>query len=68
MRDAFTALPEVLECYHLTGEFDYLLKIVVRNRKELERFAGKITPIPGVARIQTSLVLTDVKAVTKLPL
>ncbi|MDJ0839483.1 MAG: Lrp/AsnC family transcriptional regulator [Acidobacteriota bacterium] len=68
VRDAFTALPEVLECYHLTGEFDYLLKIVVRNRKELERFASKITPIPGVARIQTSLVLTDVKAVTKLPL
>ncbi len=62
-------LPEVLDCYHVTGEFDYLLRIVVRNRKELQRFVErKLTPIPGVARIYTSLVLDEIKSSTSLPL
>ena len=62
-------LPEVLECYHLTGEFDYLLKVVMHSRKELERFVvKKLTPIPGVAQIYTSLVLSVIKSTTALPL
>lgn len=61
-------MPEVLECYHLTGEYDYLLKVVVRNRKELEQLVvGRITPIPGVARIYTSLVFDEIKYTTALP-
>lgn len=68
-RTSVNQLPEVLDCYHVTGEFDYLLKIVVRNRKELQRFVEqKITPIPGVARIYTSLVLEEIKSSTSLPL
>ncbi len=62
-------MPEVLECHHITGEYDYLLKAVVRNRHELERFVnGKLTSLPGIARIHTSLVFTEVKATTALPL
>lgn len=62
-------LPEVLGCYHVTGEFDYLLKVVIRNRQDLQNFlVEKLTPIPGVARIYTSLVLTEVKSTTALPL
>jgi Lrp/AsnC family transcriptional regulator, leucine-responsive regulatory protein len=62
-------IQEVLECYHVTGEFDYLLKIVVRNRKELQRFVEhELTPIPGVARIYTSLVLDEIKHSTALPI
>lgn len=61
--------PEVLECHHVTGDFDFLLKIVVRNRKELERFViQELTPVPGVARINTSLVLSEAKSTTALPL
>jgi DNA-binding Lrp family transcriptional regulator len=68
-REATRNMPEVLECHHITGEYDYLLKVALRNRKDLERFVvGKITPIPGVARIHTSLVLTEVKASMALPL
>ena len=68
-REATRRMPEVLECHHITGEHDYLLKVVLKNRKDLERFVvDKITPIPGVARIQTSLVLTEVKAKMALPL
>ncbi|MCZ7545642.1 MAG: Lrp/AsnC family transcriptional regulator [Anaerolineae bacterium] len=68
-RAAIQEMPEVLECHHVTGEYDYLLKVVVRNRKDLERFVlARLTPVPGVARIHTSLALSEVKATTALPL
>jgi DNA-binding Lrp family transcriptional regulator len=68
-RAIINELPQVLECYHVTGEFDYLLKVVVRCRKDLQRFVvEQLTPIPGVARIYTSLVLSEVKATTALPI
>jgi len=68
-REVVSQMPEVLECYHITGEFDYLLKVVIHNRKDLERFVvNQLTPIPGVARIYTSLALAEVKSSTALPL
>ncbi len=68
-REAVQQMSEVLECYFVTGEFDYLLKVVVRNRKELETFLmEKLTPIPGIARISTSIVLTEIKYTTALSL
>ncbi len=69
IRVALGALPEVLECHHLTGQYDYLLKVVVPDRRALERFVvEKLTPLPGVARIQTSVVLAVVKDTPALPL
>ena len=68
-RTTIQQIPEVLECHHVTGEYDYLLKVAVRNRKELERLVmERLTPIPGVARIHTSLVFSEVKASTALPI
>ena len=68
-RDALRLMPEVLECHHVTGEYDYLLKVVIRNRKDLERFVmDQLTPIPGISRIHTSLALSEVKATTALPI
>jgi len=62
-------MPEVLECHHITGEFDYLLKAVFRNRDELQEFVvNKLTPIPGMARINTSLALIEIKATQQLPI
>ncbi len=62
-------MPEVMECHFLTGDFDYLLKVVVRNRKELERFLmDRLTRIPGVSRVSTSLVLGEIKYSLSLPL
>jgi len=69
VRQAIQALPEVLECYHVTGEYDFLLKVAIRNRLDLERFAlQRLTPIQGVRRIQTNVVLSEVKSTTVLPL
>lgn len=68
-REAVQHMPQVLECYHLTGDTDYLLKVVAKNRKDLEHFLVEVlTPAPGVDRIRTSLVLNEVKATTALPL
>lgn len=62
-------LPEVLECHHLSGEFDYLLKVVVPSHQHLEKLLSeKITRLPGVDRIRTSIVLNEIKASTSLPL
>jgi len=68
-RAAVLEMPEVMECHFVTGDFDYLLKVVARNRKDLERFlVRKLTPAPGVARVYTNLVLSEVKSTTALPL
>ena len=67
-RAAIQAMPQVLECFHVTGEYDYLLKIVVRNRHELEQFLVEIlTPAPGVGRIHTNIVFSEIKNTTALP-
>ncbi|WP_228055622.1 Lrp/AsnC family transcriptional regulator [Lusitaniella coriacea] len=67
--DRVQELPEILECHHLTGEFDYLLKIVVRDRQNLETLLSQtIAKIPGVDRIRPNIVLKEVKASTSLPL
>ena len=68
-KDLVRDMPEVLECHHITGEFDYLLKAVFRNRDELQEFVvNKLTPIPGMARINTSLALIEIKATQQLPI
>ncbi len=69
IRDALRAMPEVLECHHVTGPYDYLLKVALRDRRALERFViDRLTPLPGIARIQTGVVLAEVKHTTALPI
>jgi DNA-binding Lrp family transcriptional regulator len=61
--------PEVLECYLMTGSFDYLLRVVVSDLAAYERFVlDHLTRIPGVASIKTSFALKQVKYRTALPL
>ena len=67
--DKIRNMPEVLECHFLTGEFDYLLKVVVANHDGLERFLfGKLMKAGGVDRTRTSIVVKEVKTSTTLPL
>lgn len=61
--------PEVMECYLMTGESDYLLRVVVRDVPALERFiVDVLSQIPGVANIHSSFALKQVKYKTALPL
>jgi Lrp/AsnC family transcriptional regulator, leucine-responsive regulatory protein len=60
--EAVRALPGVQECHHLTGEADYLLKVLVRDVAGYERFLREqLLRLPGVQRVQTSVVLSTVK-------
>lgn len=62
------SIKEVLECHHLTGEYDYLLKVIVKDRQGLQKFVRKLNSLPCVSRIQTSVTLEEVKYSTALPL
>lgn len=61
--------PEVMECYLMTGDSDYLLRVVVPDLPAYERFLmDHLTRIPGVASIKSSVSLNQVKYRTALPL
>ena len=61
--------PEVMECYLMTGDSDYLLRVVVPDIQALERFiVDHLTKIPGIANIRSSFALKQVKYQTALPL
>ncbi len=61
--------PEVMECYLMTGDADYLLRVVVPDVQALERFVvSELTNIPSISRIRSSFALKQVKYETALPL
>jgi Lrp/AsnC family leucine-responsive transcriptional regulator len=61
--------PEVMECYLMTGSFDYMLRVVLPDLDSYQRFlADKLTRIKSVANIQSSMSLKQVVYKTALPL
>jgi Lrp/AsnC family transcriptional regulator, leucine-responsive regulatory protein len=63
------AREEVMECYLMTGDADYLLRVVVSDMQSLERFiVDYLAKIPGVSNIRSSFALKQVKYKTALPL
>lgn len=66
---AVAGRPEVMECYLMTGDADYLLRVLVPNIHALERFILEhLTKVPGVANIRSSFALKQVLYKTALPL
>ena len=66
---AIAARPEVLECYLMTGDSDYLLRVVVPDVQAYEKFLqNSLTKIEGVAGIKSSFALREVRYSTALPL
>jgi DNA-binding Lrp family transcriptional regulator len=58
-----------MECYLMTGEADYLLRVVVPDLQALERFIlNFLSRVPGVGNIKSSFALKQVKYQTALPL
>jgi len=67
--DAVRNIPEVMECYLMTGEFDYLLRVVVSDMADFERLhRDALTRLPGVARVNSSVAIRTVQKKTELPL
>lgn len=67
--EAVRDIPEVMECYLMTGEFDYLLRVVVADMADFERLhRDALTRLPGVARVNSSVAIRTVQKKTELPL
>ncbi|HYW56748.1 MAG TPA: Lrp/AsnC family transcriptional regulator [Polaromonas sp.] len=60
---------EVMECYLMTGDSDYLIRVAVADMGALEKFIlEQLTPIPGIDKIRSSFALKQVRYKTALPL
>ena len=66
---AIQKIPEVMECYLMTGEFDYLLRVVVSDINDFERVhRNDLTQLPGVSRVSSSFALRTVRKTNELPM
>ena len=61
--------PEVMECYTMTGIWDYMLKIVTRDIRHYESFVrNTLTASPSIRELHSHMAVTEIKNVTELPL
>ncbi len=66
---AVAQLPEVTECYTMTGTMDYMLKIVTKDIRHYEQFVRKfLSQMPGIQEIHSNVAVTKIKNTTALPL
>jgi DNA-binding Lrp family transcriptional regulator len=66
---AVQRVPEILECHLMSGQFDYLLRVAAADTADYERIhRSRISRLPGVQRIQSSLALRTVKPWAGYPL
>ena len=62
-------IPEVMECYLMSGDYDYLLRVVVADAADYERIHHQhLTRLPGVARVRSSFALRTVTKSQELPI
>jgi Lrp/AsnC family transcriptional regulator len=67
--DAVRQYPEVLDCYVVLGNVDFLLRIVAEDIKDYERFMyEKLSQLPGVQEVNSSIALSEIKHTTVLPI
>lgn len=66
---AIRGFPEVLECYVLMGTVDFMLRIVAQDIEAYERFFfDKLSHLPGVQEINSTVALSEIKSTTALPI
>ena len=66
---AIVALPEVVDCYAMTGEVDYLLRVVTRDIRSYERvLRDHLLNWPTVREVHSQIALSRVKSTTRIPL
>jgi len=66
---AVKKIPEVMECYLMSGESDYLLRVIVADARDYEQLHSQhLTSLPGVARVHSSFALRTVAKKTEIPI
>lgn len=67
--NAVALLDEVVECYTMTGAWDYMLKVVVRDIRHYEIFVrNHLLEVPMIGEIHSHMAVTEIKNTTELPL
>jgi Lrp/AsnC family transcriptional regulator len=67
--EAIAVFPEVIECYTMSGDIDFLLRIVARDIEAYERFLREtLVQMPSVLEVHSHIALSRVKYTTMLPL
>jgi Lrp/AsnC family leucine-responsive transcriptional regulator len=65
---AVVAMPEVVECMIVLGDWDYLLTVVARDVEDYQRFVlDKLAKLPGIAQYRSTIIVRAVKSTTVLP-
>jgi Lrp/AsnC family transcriptional regulator, leucine-responsive regulatory protein len=68
-KELVAKLPQVQECYSVTGDIDYVLKVVARNLKALSEFLlDTLMRAPGVNSVQSIVCLDELKGTSAMPL
>lgn len=66
---AVRGYPEIVECFTITGDYDFYMRMVMGSIEEYERFLKKVLlHLPGVTAVNTRFALREVKLTTKLPI
>jgi DNA-binding Lrp family transcriptional regulator len=66
---AVADVPEVMECYLMTGDADFLLRVVAADAADFERIHSRyLTRLPGVTRVRSSFSLRTIVKKTELPI
>lgn len=67
---AVAKLDEVVECYTMTGAWDYMLKVVVKDIRHYEMFVRNqlLSEVPNIGEIHSHMAVTEIKNTTELPL
>jgi len=67
--EAIAGRPEILDCWSVTGDADYLLRVVAPDLKRFSRFLmDRLMTLPGVSHVRSSIALDEIKSTTELPL
>lgn len=66
---AIRQFPEILECYTISGDFDYLLKVAAADLKSLSAFlTDRLMQVPGVAGVRSMVCMEEIKPASPLPI
>jgi len=67
--EAVSQLDEVIECYTMTGAWDYMLKVVVKDIRSYEKFVRqRLLEVPMIGEVHSHISVTEIKNTTELPL
>lgn len=68
-RDSILKLPEVMECHHVSGNFDFLLKVAAEDMNQFQEFISeRLSVVEGISTIHSSFVMNSFKNTNEFPL